>query len=201
MSQAVSSPPKSAGLEGVVAAKSEVCYIDGVAGRLVFRGYEIADLVENLSFEETAYLLWTGKLPNRQQISDLKQQIVASAKLPKSIEDILRSLPKGTHPMDALRTTISALGCDDADKNNNSPEASERKAIRLTAQFPVIVAAYDRIRNGKDLIAWDPSLSIAANFLYMQSGKKPHDTVVRVMDAALVIHAEHGMNASTLLPA
>jgi citrate synthase len=197
MSQAVSSPPKAAGLEGVVAAKSEVCFIDGVAARLVFRGYEIADLVENLSFEETAYLLWTGKLPNRQQLSDLKQQLVASAVLPKSIEQILRSLPRGTHPMDALRTAISALGCDDPDRNSNSPEASERKAIRLTAQFPVIVAAYHRIRTGEAPIAWDPKLSIAANFLYMLNGKQPHETLVRVMDAALVIHAEHGMNAST----
>jgi len=197
MSQAVSSPPKAAGLEGVVAAKSEVCFIDGVAGRLIFRGYEIADLVEHLSFEETAYLLWTGKLPNRQQLTDLRENLDASAVLPTSIIDVLRSLPKGTHPMDALRTAISALGCDDPDRNANTPESSERKAIRLTAQFPVIVAAFHRLRSDQEPIAWDAKLSLPANFLYMLNGKQPHETLVRVMDAALIIHAEHGMNAST----
>jgi len=198
MSQAVSTPPKStAGLEGVVAAKSDVCFIDGVAGRLVFRGYEIADVVENLSFEETAYLLWSGKLPNRTQLNDLQKHIHQSMTLPKYVLEILRTLPKETHPMDALRTAASALGCSDPDRTDNTPEASERKAIRLTAQLPIIVSAFHRIRNGRFAIDPDPELSVAANFLYTLNGKKPHDTLVRVMDAALVIHAEHGMNAST----
>lgn len=197
MSQAVSTPAKSAGLEGVVAAKSDICFIDGVAGRLVFRGYEIADLVEHLTFEEAASLLWTGKLPNRQQLAALKKQIHEFARLPRSVAQVLRNLPEKTHPMDALRTAVSALGCDDPDIGDNSPEASARKAIRLTAQFPVIVAAFHRLRSGQQPIEWDPDLSIAANFLYMLFGKKPHETLVRVMDAALIIHAEHGMNAST----
>jgi citrate synthase len=188
---------KSGGLQGVVAAQSEICFIDGNAGRLVYRGYEIADLVENASFEETAHLLWNGKLPNRAELNALKQQLGASATLPAHVTSILRSLPPETQPMDALRTAASALAATDPDLEDNGPEANRRKAIRLTAQFPTIVTSFHRLRNRQDPVAPDPGLSIAANFLYMMNGKKPHETLCRVMDAALVLHAEHGMNAST----
>jgi len=186
-----------AGLEGVVAAKSSICFIDGTAGRLVYRGYEIADLVENATFEEVAFLLWDERLPNRPQLNMLRQQLGNSATLPAHVTSILRALPAETQPMDALRTACSALAATDPDVDDNSPEANRRKAVRLTAQFPTIVTAFHRLRTKQEPVAPDPKLSIAANFLYMMTGKKPHDTLARVMDAALVLHAEHGMNAST----
>ena len=200
-----SAPPKTsgadgksgAGLEGVVAAKSSICFIDGVAGRLVYRGYEIGDLVENSSFEEVAFLLWDERLPTREELNELRRQLGSSATLPSHVMSILRVLPPETQPMDALRTACSALAATDPDVEDNGPEANRRKAIRLTTQFPTIVTAFHRLRNQKEPIAPDPKLPIAANFLYMMTGKKPHETLARVMDAALVLHAEHGMNAST----
>jgi citrate synthase len=185
------------GLQGVVAAQSEICFIDGEAGRLVYRGYEIGDLVEGASFEEVAYLLWDGKLPNKNELATLKQQLAASMSLPPHVMNILKALPAATQPMDALRTAVSALASGDADLTSNEAAANRRKAVRLTAQFPTVVCAYHRLRNNQQPIAPDPALSLAGNFLYMMNGKKPHDTLVRVMDAALTLHAEHGMNAST----
>jgi citrate synthase len=187
----------SAGLEGVVAAKSSICFIDGAAGRLVYRGYEIGDLVEHASFEEVAHLLWDEKLPNKSELADLKKQIAQNVALPAHVSKLLETLPAQMQPMDALRTAVSALGATDPDLKSNEPDANRRKAVRLTAQLPTIVTAFNRLRSNQKPIAPDPSLSIAANFLYMLTGKKPHDTLTRVMDAALVLHAEHGMNAST----
>lgn len=199
MSQASPETPAkpTGGLEGVVAAKSDICFINGTEGQLIYRGYDIGDVVENLSFEEVAFLLWENKLPNRDELASLKEQLSASMSLPKHVQEILRSMPKGTEPMDALRTAASALGEGDADLHSNEHDANRRKAIRLTAEFPTIVTWFHRLRNGQQPIDPDPKLSLAANFLYMMSGKKPHDTLTRVMDAALVLHAEHGMNAST----
>jgi citrate synthase len=198
MTQTASPTTKSsAGLEGVVAAPSEICFIDGIAGRLVYRGYEIADLVENLSFEETAYLLWNNRLPNRTELADLKKQLAANATLPPETLAILKALPATAEPMDALRTAASSLASTDPDLKSNDPAANLRKAIRLTAQFPTIVAAFHRIRAGKEAIQPDGSSSIAGSFLYLITGKKPHETLRRVLDAALVLHAEHGFNAST----
>ena len=199
MSQAVSATPTkpAGGLEGVVAAKSDICFINGTEGQLIYRGYDIGDVVENLSFEEVAFLLWEGKLPNRTELLNLKQQLSAAMTLPQHVMEILRSMPRGTEPMDALRTAASALGEGDPDLHSNEPDANRRKAIRLTAQFPTIVTAFHRSRNAQPVIQPDRSLGVAANFLYMLTGKKPHDTLTRVMDAALVLHAEHGMNAST----
>jgi citrate synthase len=192
----VSKPP-GGGLEGVVAAKSEICFIDGTAGRLVYRGYEIGDLVEHASFEEVAYLLWQDRLPNRNALNTLKASIASEAALPVHVLRVLQALPASTRPMDALRTAVSALSSVDPDLDDNTPEANHRKALRLTAQLPAVVAAFHRLRGGQDPVRPDPALSIAANFLYMLLGTKPHETLVRVMDAALVLHAEHGMNAST----
>src|SRR5450432_109767 len=131
MSQAVSSPVKNAGLEGVVAAPSEICFIDGVAGRLVYRGYEIADLVENTSFEETAFLLWESKLPNKTELANIKSQLTAGAAIPAHTLAVLKALPAKTEPMDALRTAASSLSSIDPDLQSNEPAANLRKAIRL----------------------------------------------------------------------
>jgi citrate synthase len=187
------------GLEGVVAVQSEICFIDGNAGRLVYRGYDIADLVENATFEETAFLLWDGRLPNRAELTQLRKNLGAAATLPPHVLAVLKALPAKTEPMDALRTAISSAAATDPDLHCDPKDfdAQRRKAINLTAQLPTIVAAFHRIRNGQEPIAPDAKLSIAANFLYMLNGKKPHDTLTRVLDAALVLHAEHGMNAST----
>lgn len=196
MTQA-SPPAAKAGLQGVVAVQSDICFIDGIAGRLVYRGYEIADLVENTSFEETAYLLWNGKLPNTGELKQLRQQLGANSSLPPHVLAVLKALPAKTQPMDALRTAASALGATDPDLEHNDPEANHRKAISLAARLPTIVTAFHRLRNGQEPVAPDPSLSIAANFLYMMSGKPADERIVRVLDGALVLHAEHGMNAST----
>lgn len=198
MSTAAPPAPKPAGgLEGVVATKSEICFIDGEVGRLVYRGYEIGDLVENTTFEEVAFLLWEGRLPNKTELEQLHKDLASSTELPSHVEAVINAMPKSALPMDVLRTAASALGPGDPDLASNDPAANRRKAIRLTAQFPSIVCDYHRHRTGQPLIKPDKNLSIAGNFLYMLFGKKPHETLVRVMDAALVLHAEHGMNAST----
>lgn len=200
MTTAAPSPsPKApgAGLEGVVAAKSGICFIDGAVGRLVYRGYDIGDLVENTTFEEVAFLLWDGRLPNRAELDQLKADLAAAEALPAHVLGLLKAMPREATPMDVLRTATSALGMLDPDLNSIEADANRRKAVRLTAQLPAIVCAFHRLRTGQQPIAADPKLSIAANFLYMLFGKKPHDTLTRVMDAALVLHAEHGMNAST----
>ncbi len=194
---AVAPVKSSAGLQGVIAAPSSICFIDGNAGRLVYRGYEITDLVGQVSFEETAFLLWDEKLPNAAELSTLKQELGSSITLPPHVMALLRTLPPKTQLMDALRTACSALGALDPDLLSNDRAANRRKAVRLTAQLPTIVAAFHRLRSGLEPIAPDPKLSIATNFLYMLNGKKPHETLTRVLDAALVLHAEHGFNAST----
>jgi citrate synthase len=188
---------QAAGLQGVVAAPSAICFIDGDAGRLVYRGYEITDLVGHVSFEETAFLLWDEKLPTASELTAVRQQLAESAVLPPHVTALVKALPTKTQPMDALRTACSALSSIDPDVASNDRDANRRKAVRLTAQFPTIVAAFHRLRNNQEPIAPDPKLAIAANFLYMLSGKRPHDTLSRVLDAALVLHAEHGFNAST----
>jgi citrate synthase len=199
MSEADSTTVKKskAGLEGVVAVPSTICFIDGTAGRLVYRGYEISDLVEHATFEEVAFLLWDGELPSRTQLATLRRELSSASSIPTHVVSILNTLPRQTQPMDALRTAVSALGATDPDLENNDRDADRRKAVRITAQLPTIVAAFHRIRNGQQPVAPDPELPLAANFLYMLNGKRPHETLSRVLDAALVLHAEHGMNAST----
>jgi citrate synthase len=189
---------KKAGLEGVSAAPSELCFIDGTAGRLVYRGYEIGDIVENTGFEEVAHLLWVGDLPTKAQLAALKKDLTASMTISPYVAGILAATPKTAVPMDVLRTAVSALSATDPDAESVDADANLRKAIRLTAQLPVIVAQFDRRRRGLPVVEKaDPSLSLAGNFLYMLNGEKPNATLERVMDAALVLHAEHGMNAST----
>lgn len=188
---------KPAGLAGVVAAQSDICFIDGNEGKLVFRGYEIEDLVENTCYEEVCHLLWHGELPTRQQLHDLRAELAANMSLPKHVYLLLGTLPPETLPMDALRTAASALASTDPDRDDNSPPANLRKAIRLTAQFPLIVTAFHKLRNNQIPTPPDPNRSIAGNFLHTLGDGQVAHTFERVMDAALLLHAEHGMNAST----
>ncbi|MCI0337811.1 MAG: citrate synthase [Acidobacteria bacterium] len=186
-----------AGLRDVVAAPSSICFIDGEKGILTYRGYNIHELAENSTFEEVIFLLWNGRLPNRHELAELSAALVANRKLPVELIGLMKSFPCEVVPMDALRTAISALVFYDPDRNDNSLEASKRKAIRLTAQFPGVVAAIDRIRNGKEPLDPNPELSHAANFLHMLNGEEPTDIEARALDIALILHADHEFNAST----
>jgi 2-methylcitrate synthase len=185
------------GLEGVVAASSSICYIDGEAGVLAYRGIDIHDLAVNSTFEETCYLLWHGKLPTRTELSQLSAQLAAERKMDPAIFELMRSLPKTAIPMEALRTAVSALSPYDADAEKMDHDANVRKAIRLTSQIAMIVAGYDRIRKGKPVVQPDPSLSHSANFLLMLNGEKPTPTAEKALDVALILHADHELNAST----
>src|SRR5882762_8665453 len=185
------------GLEGIVATSSSICWIDGDAGVLSYRGIDIHELAQRSTFEETTYLLWFGKLPNAAQLAEFTANLSAARKLdPKSI-DLLRSVPKDATPMEVLRTATSLLSIYDTDEADSSHNANVRKSYRLTAQIAMIVAIFDRIRKGKTLVEADPSLSHAANFLWMLNGEKPSDTAVHVFDTALILHADHELNAST----
>ena len=185
------------GLEGIVAANSGICYIDGDAGVLAYRGIDIHELAENSTFEETTYLLWNGILPNEFALRNFQQQLALARQLDQRIIDLLKSFPTSATPMEVLRTAVSALSFYDADEKDNSHDANVRKAYNLTAQIAMIVAIYDRIRKGKEIIPPDRSLSHAGNFLWMLNGEKPSDTATRTLDMALVLHADHELNAST----
>src|SRR5215813_5870470 len=185
------------GLEGVVATNSSICYIDGEQGVLAYRGLDIHDLADHSTFEEVCYLLWFGKLPSRSELSDVRERLAAERKLDPGIIDLLRSVPEHFQPMDVLRTAVSALSFYDPDERSNDHEANVRKAIRLTSQIAMIVAAYDRIRKGKNVVEPDRSLSHAGNFLLMLNGNKPSTTAERALDIALILHADHELNAST----
>jgi len=185
------------GLEDVVVSTSTICDVNGKTGQLIYRGYDIHDLVANTTFEEVIYLLWHEDLPNASQLQELKSQLGTNRALPSKVIDFIRSLPSDAPPMDVLRTTVSLLGIYDPDKRDNSIEASRRKAIRLAAQIPSIVAALRRIREGKDIVQPDPSLSQAASLLQMMNGQAPDDYSAKTMDVALILHADHELNAST----
>jgi citrate synthase len=189
--------PANAGLEDVVAAPSGICYIDGDAGILSYRGYDIHQLAENSTFEEVVYLLWYGRLPKNDELAELDEKLKAHRELPAEIIALMKSFPKTAKPMDVLRTTVSALGMYDPDTNDNSIEANWRKAVRLTAQTATIVAAYHRIRNGQEPLRSKPGLSHAANFLWLLNGREPMDVEARALDIALILHADHEFNAST----
>jgi citrate synthase len=185
------------GLEGVVAAETAISHVYGEQGRLNYAGYEIEDLAENVSFEEVCHLLWYGELPNQQQLDRLRKRLNDGARVDERVLDVVRLAPEEAHPMATLRTAVSALSMSDPDAEDNSPEANERKAVRLTGQTITLTAAIDRIRNGRDAVAPRSDLSLAANFLYMLRADQPDDLKTRIIDAALTLHAEHGMNAST----
>jgi citrate synthase len=185
------------GLEGVVAASSGVCYIDGEAGVLAYRGIDIHELAEKSNFEETCYLLWFGRLPKPAELADLKQKLAAERKIDPAIFDLLRQVPKSATPMEVLRTAVSALSFYDKEAEAIDHDANVRKAIRLTSQIAMIVAGYDRVRKGKNVIQSDASLSHAANFLLLLNGEKPTSTAEKALDVALILHADHELNAST----
>src|SRR5690349_15560767 len=195
MSTAEAKP--KAGLEDVVAATSSICYLDGNRGVLAYYGYDIHDLVK-ASFEETCYLLWHGRLPNRAELGDLQSQLAAERPLAEPILRLMKQLP-ANDGMDMLRTLVSALGQYDAQAGDNSPQANYRRAVRLTAQVGSLVATYGRMKKGGGPIQPDPALGHAANFLYMLTGDRPSALSTRAFDIALVLHADHELNASTFV--
>ena len=191
----VEAPKPKAGLEDVVAADSSICYLDGQRGVLAYFGYDIHDLVR-ASFEEVCYLLWHGRLPNRAELGDLQSQLAAARPVSEPILRLMKQLPP-SDGMDTLRTLTSALGQYDPDAGDNSQAANHRKAVRLTAQLGSLVATYGRLQAGGGPIQPDPALGHAANFLYMLTGHRPAALSVRAFDIALILHADHELNAST----
>ncbi len=190
-------PVKAKGLEGVVALDTELSFIDGAAGVLIYAGYDIRDLARNATFEEVAYLLWKGRMPRRPELAELTAQLQAARRVSPMILDVLRATPEDANPMAALRTGVSALAHFDGEADDASPEANYRKSIRLTAQIPTIIAAFDRLRKGKDAIMPTKAGSTSFDFLYMLNGEEPGEAAERTFDICLILHAEHGLNAST----
>jgi 2-methylcitrate synthase len=184
------------GLKGVYFDRSRVCHIDGRAGELRYRGYSIHDLAQRSTFEETCYLLLKGELPTETQLAAFTAELVAARTLPARVHDLIRIIHEA-HPMDVLRTAVSALAAFDPETADKSPEATLRKGIRLTSQVPMIVAAHEQIRNGREPVAPNPRLGQAANFLYMLKGREPSTDTARLMDIDMILHAEHGSNASS----
>ncbi|MBX3243956.1 MAG: citrate synthase [Acidobacteria bacterium] len=187
----------AAGLRGVVAAQSAIGDVDGVNGILIYQGYDIHDLAENSTFEEVIFLLWNGRLPKQDELANLTSQIRANYAAPTEVIELMKQFPKDAEPMDVLRTSVSSLDFYDKAGHGTDRENATQAAIKLTAQIGTIAAAWDRIRNGKEIVAPDPSLSIAENFLYMLRGERPDAEEARMFDIALILHADHELNAST----
>jgi citrate synthase len=183
------------GLKGVYFDRSSVCDIDGRAGELRYRGYSIHELAERSTFEETCYLLMHGELPSREALARFDAELKAARSLPGPVYDIIRVV-RDAHPMDVLRTATSALAAFDPEVGDNGAEATLRKGVRLTSQVPMIVAAHEHLRRGREPLAPDPTLGHAANFLYMLKGERPSADAARLMDLDMILHAEHGSNAS-----
>src|SRR5579864_3792504 len=188
---------KPGGLEDVVAATSAICDVNGKEGRLLYYGVDIHDLAAHSTFEETVYLLWHGRLPKRGELDELTRELASSRALPSDVLRMMAELPKTAVPMELLRTVTSLLSMYDPDDADNSREANVRKATRLVAQTPTIVAAIQALREGRQPVAPREDLSLAANFLYMLFGKEQGETAVHAMDVALILHADHELNAST----
>jgi len=185
------------GLEGVVAAETELCDLDGARGRLAYRGYDIDDLARQASFEEVAHLLWLGELPNASQLDRFKGELAAARPIPPELIKAFALMPKGTDPNRALQAAVAILGMHDPDATDNSHAANLRKAVRLTSQFATAICAHHRVRSGQEPVPPTKDLSLAANFLYMLTGKKPSTVTTKAFDASLVLYAEHELNAST----
>ncbi len=195
--EASSAGAAAAGLRGVVAAQSKIGDVNGEQGILIYQGYDIHDLAEHATFEEVVYLLWHGELPTQAELDELKGEIRATYAVPAEIIAGMQYMPKDADPMDVLRTCVSALDFYDKDGRSTDRESAMRAAIKLTGQLGTIVAAWERIRKGKDVVAPERSLSIADNFLYMLRGEKPDADESRMMDVCLILHADHELNAST----
>src|SRR5438105_4445179 len=185
------------GLEGVVAATSSICYIDGEQGILAYRGIDIHELAQHSTFEEVCYLLWFAKLPTAQELSGFKSQLAAARQIDPAIISLLKNFPKSAPPMEVLRTAVSALSMYDPESAKVDRDSNIRKSIRLTSQITIIVAAFDRIRKGKNVVDADKSLTHAGNFLWQLNGEKPSETASKALDVALILHADHELNAST----
>lgn len=187
----------SKGLEGVVAAQTALSHVYGEEGRLVYSGYEIEDLAEHVTFEEVCFLLWQGELPDQTRLNALREQFNAALRLDPKVIEILKYAPRDHHPMASLRNAVASLSFFDPEAEDNSIEACRRKAVRLTAQAISLTAAIDRVRNGKPIIEPKQELTLAGNLLWMLNGTEPDELATRIIDVALTLHAEHGMNAST----
>ncbi len=185
------------GLEGVLACESSIAYIDGSIPELSFRGYDIHDIAQTLTFEQVAFLIWHDRIPNASELRAFSADLAGRRAIPRQIMDVLRATPSAAHPMAGLRTTVSMLGALDPRAEDISPEDNLRKAQDLTAQMPTIVAAQARLQRGQEPIAPEPTLSHAANYCYMLTGKQPDETTTRTFDAMLILYAEHETNAST----
>lgn len=185
------------GLEGVVVAQTTLSTVDGVNGRLTYCGYDIHDLAENSGFEETAFLLWNGRLPQADELSALGEAFRAERRLPPETLRLLEASPREAHPMAVLRTVSSALGLSDPEADDISQEALRRKSLRLTAQMGTIVAGFQRLRQGLEILEPRDDLDHSANFLYLLNGREPSSEEARILDVCLVLHADHGFNAST----
>jgi citrate synthase len=183
------------GLEGIVATTSSISSIED--GILTYRGIDIDDLALNATFEEVIYLLWFGKLPTKSELEKLQNDLNASSEVPAGIIEQLKLNPKNVNSMAVLRTAVSSLALYDEESNDMSPESNVRKAIKLQAQIPAVIAAYARIREGKEPLASKGYPSIAANFLYQMTGKEPNSVAIEALDKGLVLHADHELNAST----
>lgn len=188
----------TAGLEDVIANTSDICFVDGREGRLIYQGYDIHDLVDgNASFEEVIYLLWHGQLPTMQELTDLKNLISQQRKLHPKVLEFLHDVRKDANAMEVLRTAVSYAGLYDEDNGDESIAANVRKATRLVAQVPSMVTAFERIRNGQSVIEPDASLSLAGSFFHLLTGHKPTKFVEKAFNIALILHADHELNAST----
>ncbi len=187
----------AAGLRGVVAAQSAIGDVDGEQGILIYQGYNIHDLAEHSTFEEVIYLLWNGRLPSQIELEEFSSELRLNYEAPAAVIEMMRQFPKDADPMDALRTAVSALDFYDKEGHGTDREPATKAAIRLTAQIGMIAAAWDRIRNGKDVIQPDQSLGIADNFLYMLRGERADAEESRMFDVCLILHADHELNAST----
>ncbi|MGZ5435886.1 MAG: citrate/2-methylcitrate synthase [Pyrinomonadaceae bacterium] len=185
------------GLRGVIAAASSIGDVNGEKGELIYQGVNIHDLATKSTFEEVVFLLWNGRLPKRDELDELRQSLSASYQIPESILELIKGFPADADPMDSLRTAVSALALTDKDKRDLSRENSIKVATRLTAQFPTIVAAFDRARNGKVFVHPEPKFDIATNFLYMLTGEMPDEFDAHALDVALILQADHELNAST----
>lgn len=186
-----------AGLKDVVIAESTISFIDGNKGELIYAGINIHELAENSNFEEVIFLLLNRRLPNREELESLQQTLRTNRQIPQGIYDLLRLLPKTTEPMDALRTAVSALSSHDLAPHEISQEHQCHRILQLISQMATLVAAFQRLRSGQDIVPPHGEYSHAKNFLYMLSGKEPDETATRALDIALILHADHGFNAST----
>ncbi len=191
----VATPAK--GLEGVIAATTRLSDVRGDIGQLIYCGYDINELAGKVTFEEVIHLLHHDHLPNRQELDELKGLLAGKRELPKGVVNIIKAFPKDAPPMHAIRTAVSALGCFDPEADNDSMDENRLKALRLIARIPMITAYFHRHRQGKSLLPPDPSMSEAANFLYLIDGEKPSAEKIKTLDMCYVLHADHGMNAST----